>query len=296
MTNVQAQNEYNYFRYIGQPLTEALYANNPFHNNIYVNNKKQLFYTDYLGYTNSFRCSSLDNIFIGKITLDKYLAHYSAIELRNLGLQLPLNFESNHKRELIASYLLNSSLCWIYSTNSKKEDKMFFVTKSAAIFTKTSKYFAPTEVKKKISKYANQLTTTYQELSSGQFNVVTFTNDKDGFRIGTAKINIMDTKNVYLNTMYSIDILLGFILRYLRQHTVLLSYNENGSLKTILTSLRETDISKWLGTRNKEKITEVIDGAQNLFLFGDLILPLLNEKECKFININLISIRSIKNC
>lgn len=284
--------QYDYFGYLQKTLTGAFCSKNEFHSEMYELGHKKGFMVSFLNPLNTFRSISINDIVTENGTLDEELAEYSGGELRNMGLALPINFSHSHRIELNASYILNSSLCWV-SVESKKGRVTFFATKNPQILSALFPYFADTEKKKKFTNFQTQFTTTFTELNSGTFNVVALTNDNGGLRLGKARVNC-NSKSIKITTMYALGNFIDSISNYLCKNKVLIVYTENSEEKNLVTTLVPDVLSKWLGTKDKQSIARIVDNSQNPFVYGELILPNLYKRN-EFISLHVLSIKSIKN-
>lgn len=285
------QKEYEYFGYVGKRITDAYCADSGIHQEFYERGLKGFM----MSFTNSldtFRSVCIKEIVTEKGSLDRVLAHYSAIELRNMGLPLPAGFETQHILELNTSYILNSTLCWV-AIETKKGTNSFFATKNPHMLTALSSHFAETESKKRLVNFQPQLTNTYNELNTGIFEAVTLSNDNGGLRLGKAKINC-NAKGTIITTMYSLGNFIDSVSNYLGKNKTLIVYTENGEEKNLVTTLIPAVLEKWIGAKHKNTISNIIDNSQNPFVYGELVLPNLYKRN-DFVNLHVLSIKSIRS-
>lgn len=282
-------NRNEYFSYVGRSLVNACCSNSGLHNDLYKRGIQGFFIT-FNRDLPTFRTVNIGETIIGHTTLDKAMAQANANELRKLGLILPLDFSKKYINSLDISYILNSSLCWV-SVTTKKGKTTFFATKNPNILSIMSPHFAKTEAKKSFDNFLTQLNTSYSELTTGIFEVVTLTPDTLGLKLGKAKINCNDEETI-ITTMYSIGNYIDAITGFLNRHKVILTYIENDEEKSFVTSLKPALISCWLRTKNKTYINEVIKNSSSAYIFGQLTLPDLYKKN-KFVTLHVLSIKSL---
>lgn len=288
--NQSAKKEYDYFSYFNKPLVPAYCVRNGLHSEMYSRAKKG-FLVNFLNPLDTFRSINISEIVTEKDNLDRVLAKNSANELSAMGLDLPINFQQQHVINLNCSYILNSCLCFVL-VETKKGIKTFFATKSSYILSALKPHFAVTELKKKLDNFQLQFTTSYNEVNTGVFETVTFSNDKGGLRLGKAKINC-NAKSTVIIPMYVIGNYLDSLDNHLRKNKVVITYKGSDGDKEVVTTLIPALIAKWLRTNNKKDVEKVIDNSQNPYVFGELFLPDLYNKN-KFVNFHALSIKSVK--
>lgn len=288
---VNNKNQYNYYRYLGSSITDACCTNNGLHRDMYGLGTSKGHMVSFLKPMDTFRSICISDIITEEGTLDKAIADYSAKELRNMGLALPVNFSSSHRSELNTSYILNSSLCWV-SIKTKKGTNTFFATKSPFVLSGLYPNFAETEIRKRRISFNEQFITSYKELNTGIFQVVTLINDNGGLRIGKDKINC-NAKNTIITTMYAIGNFIDSVSNYLGKNKALIVYIENGEERNVVTTLVPTVVEKWIGGNDKSQAENIIKNSQNPFVYGELILPNLYTKK-EFVNVPVLSIKSIR--
>lgn len=286
------QKQHNYFGYIGKPLADAYCINNGFHDEMYTCGSKKRCFMNYLNKMDTFRTVNIADMISDNISLQEALAEYNASELRSMGLALPLNFSKQHINELNASYILNSSLCCV-TTVTKKGTNSFFTTKNPNIFVAISNNIAETGSKKNLNNFRLQFTSSYSELSTGKFEILTLTNDAGGFKLGKAKVNC-NSKDTILTTVYSLGNYVDSVFNYLCKNKVLILYTDGDKEKSLVTTLIPEIVQKWIYTKDKNEATRVIENAQNPYVFGELVLPNLYKRN-DFVSLHVLSIKSIRN-
>jgi hypothetical protein len=283
--------EYAYFRINGVPIVPALSTGNGFHHDMYMRGVKDgLLIMMGEKPVKPFRSVDISEIVTEKGTLDEGVAYYSAVELRNSGLPLPIGFEKRCKLPLIYAYILQSSLCYVEVSGKGGKDA-FFATKCYGVIQAMAQELAEAEKHKKVEDYLEQLSTSHMELKSGIFHVVKLVPDRGGFRIWKAKVNT-NKKDTIVLPMYSIANYMEHIVRFLGEHRVRITYVENGEEQKLETSLRKDDLQRWLRNNNSHDVEKVRESWQNPFCFSELILPDLTRQRT-FVTVCAFDILSI---
>lgn len=281
-----------YFKYLGSPITPALYASNRFHQILYQMSSEKGYLLTFGKSLKVFRERNLHNLSTEFGMMDSVLASASAAELRRGGLPLPIGFEKQNKLALIHSYLFNSSLCYVEVEQKDGRVVAFYATKSRGVLTALGDELAESERKKKVKSFAKHLSNSYEELFTGVFEVVKITPDMGGMKLSKAKVNI-NRKEVTVFPMYVMGNYVDRLIERVERQLVTIAYNENGVTKHFKTSLRPDILAKWLKTNDLKKIKHVQDHWQNPFFLGEVILPNLSKRG-EFITVRITQIVSIK--
>ncbi|MFC5530478.1 hypothetical protein [Cohnella yongneupensis] len=288
----QVSNEHAYFRINGVPNVPALSVDNAFHRDMYSRGVEEgLLITCGRKPITPFRSVDISEMITERGTLDDGVAFYSAVELRQSGLPLPIGFEQRYKLPLIYAYMLNSALCYVEVSRKNGMDT-FFATKSYEVIQAFSHELAETEKRKKVEDYEQQLLTSHTELQSGIFEFVKLVPDRGGFKIFKAKVNT-NKKDTIVIPMYSIANFIDSIIRFLGRHHVMIKYVEDGQEYQFVTSLREDILFQWLDTKNSADVKKVQESWQNPFSFTEMTLPELS-RDHTFVTVRALDITSIR--
>lgn len=286
------KNRNEYFGYLNKPIADCACINNSFHKDLYARGRSG-FIINYVKSGDTFRSINLSEIVTESGTLDKELVIVSMMELNRMGLPLPVDFNRKCPISLIGSYILNSSLCTVEVKHKNGVTERFFTTKSQAILLTLSNEIAESEKKKSLKTFETQFTTTYEELCTGIFQVIKLTPEVGGLKFSRVKINI-NSNSTNIHTMYSIGKYIDSVCNFLSRNKVVIEYlNEDGDVESFVTSLIPTEVATWLRTKNNDDIVSVINGSQNPYSFGELILPNL-YKRGEYRTFGVLDIKSIK--
>jgi hypothetical protein len=289
MSNYEILNRY--YGYLDAPIAPAYCSSNGLHNDLHKKGVQRGIMISFTEPLKTFRSVNIRELSADNSTLDLILAEYNTMELRRAGLDLPINFAKSKKTELIASYILNSSLCWV-STTTKNGSKSFFATKNPFIFSSLSSLFAESEYRKKTCGFAEQFTTTFSEITTGKFQIISLIFDNGGFRIGKATINCK-SEDTTIVPMYVIGNYIDSICNYLSNNKVIITYTEDSKEKSFVTTLNPIIIQQWTKSKDINIVNSIIDKSQNPFIYGQLILPNLYKFK-DFVTLHVLSITSIR--
>ena len=281
----------DYFQYLGRPVEPALASSNQFHYDMYHRGEKGFLVT-FCGESECFRAVDISEMEMEYGSLAKGVARFSAEQLRVMGLPLPHGIETSYAKSLIASYLLNSCMCYVEIEKKDGLKEGFYATKNYNFLAAVSEKLADTEKRKRIENYNTQFETSHTELSTGIFQVVKVINDIGGFRVSKAKVNIHN-KKTFILPLYAMGNYLDKIGWFLGKHQVYLTYESNGKEQTVLTSLRPDVLSQWMRTNDCKEITKVIDTVINPLNPGQITLPNLFGPN-QYVTLHASDIKEIK--
>ncbi|MEC1718736.1 hypothetical protein [Schinkia azotoformans] len=288
----RVKRQHQYFQYSFRPIVPALCSDNQFHQDMYERSAKGLLTSFGNESLPTFRSVHISEIVTESGTLDEGVAFFNAEELRQMGLPLPLGFEKKYKDSLIPSYILNSSLCYVETTNRNGKTS-FFATKNLGVIHALTNDLAETEKRKKVDQFIEQLSTSHFELTSGIFEALKLVNDNGGLKLQKCRINSRKEGTVII-PMYIIGNYIDRVIRFLGSHRVVMTYLVEGEEYPLVTSLREDILAKWINTNNAYQVKKIQDSWQNPFVFNELILPDLTRSN-EFVTVQVLDIISIRN-
>ncbi|RAV06618.1 hypothetical protein [Paenibacillus sp. YN15] len=289
-----SQRQHEYFKIIGKPVVPALSVDNGFHRDMYERGVKEGYLITCCGERqHTFRSVDISEMVTECGRMMDGIAFYSAEEIRQSGLPLPIGVERQYTGSLIHSSLLNGTLCYV-EADGKNGKSSFYATKHMGIVHALKNDLAESEKRKKVEGYHDQLTTSHQELSSNIFNVIKIVNDRDGFKLSKHRLNL-NRKGIVMMPMYSIGNYIDKLIYCLTHHRVLMTYLEEGVGYQFVTSLRTDAIAKWQQSNHAATIQKVQDSWQNPFDFGEIILPnlLIPNQYVKVRVLDIISIQKL---
>ncbi|HWO97222.1 MAG TPA: hypothetical protein VNM45_13000 [Bacillus sp. (in: firmicutes)] len=279
--------QHEYFRYLNKSIGEYLFASNSFHLEMCKKGMQDGSLITFGQKPFTFHSISVREMIAEYGTVDENISRFSAEELRNSGLALQLGVERKYKNSLIYSYILNSCLCYVERVRRNGSKDCFYATKNMSVY-------AGLEIQEetKIDRLQKQFTTTYAEISSGIFEVVGLTPDRDGVQLSKQRLNI-NSKDTVIIPVYSIAFYIDYLLCILGKHQVMVTFIENGVEQKLFTSLSHEALAKWMHTNDDKEIEKVQDSWNNPFVFGELILPDLFRSN-EFVAVRVLGITSIQ--
>jgi hypothetical protein len=168
-------------------------------------------------------------------TLDSAVAYFSTLDLGMAGLNIPSGSVRRIHSQLISSYMLNGSLCYVEEKRGAGIER-FFATKNASLLKAFSPLLAAKDKKKSLNSFDEQFMNTHHELETGIFRVVKLVPNIDGFHMSKHRINT--NKNGFIIPRYAVVNFSNTIAKYLQRHKVKL-------------------ISLWMGLRIKSLLRSI---------------------------------------
>lgn len=193
-------------------------------------------------------------------------------QLVRLGLDLQTDSFRTHTKELVASYLLNTGLCYIrilHEGSWGNYSESFFATKNECILEDLETYLEESFDNK---KWAQQLQVTEVEVERGLFQAVRLDTSNKGLKISTMELDIKDKKIIIL-PMFVVDGVVSYLVNLLKSREVLINYKIGTSYEILHTSLREDVLMKWV--HEKEKVVAFQENTSDGKDLGNVVLPKL---------------------
>lgn len=284
--------QHDYFSYVDKPIDESLCSSNRFHDDMGKIGRRDGSLITFGEKPLMYHSMDVSEMITEYGIMDEDIAKSSAEELRNSGLALPLGVERNYKHSLIHAYNLNSCLCYVevHKKNGVKES--FYATKNMGVYAELHNQLADSQKKKQFDRIQAQFTTTFMEVSSGIFEVVKLTPDRDGLQLSKHRVN-SNSKDTVVIPMYSIGYYIDYLLHLLSNHRVIVTFIENGEEQKLITSLKHGALAKWMNTNDDNAIEKVQDSWNNPFVFGEIILPDLFSCN-EFVTVQVLGIISVQ--
>lgn len=225
--------------------------------------------------------------------LDMWIAKWQAMFLSQEGICIPAGFVNNHREFLVSSYLLDSSLC-VAETKSGGRWEYSLVTKSPEILVAHEARLAPIDRKRGFDRFAEQLSTSYMELSSGSYATVRLFADVDGIRLSKRTLGTSSSKHLF--PYYAVN---SFALRFktsLGRQRVRLTYRDAGGLRPPLVTTLDTGVvAGWLGTSPSEAELAKWADWLNPSSMGYMSLPDLSRRG-QFVSVPILHIEKLERC
>lgn len=234
----------------------------------------------------TFHSADASGISYNNMPLDTALAHAQASILSQEGLRLPTNVVDRHRKVLVSSHALSSSLCVI-----QRGEEYDWVTKSQEVLSSIFPDLAPSVRKKGLRYYEDRFATTSEELKSGQFKAVRVSPTDEGYRLG--KVTLGSRNAIHLIPYYSVNNYATFIKNLLSSRKVELFFDQQGAVRKLITTLDPEVVAKWLGGSYSDAELALLADWRTPLSFGYFNLPdLLNEGQ--FVSVPLLHIHRVK--
>jgi hypothetical protein len=284
--------QHDYFSYVDKPIDELLCSSNRFHDDMGKVGRRDGRLITFGEKPLIHHSIDVSEMITEYGVMNEDIAKSSAEELRNNGLALPLGIERNYKNSLIYAYILNSCLCYVEVNKKNGVKECFYATKNMDVYAELHDELADSQKKKQFDRIQSQFTTTYLEVSSGIFEVVKLTPDRDGLQLSKQRAN-SNSKDTVIIPMYSIGYYIDYLLHLLSNHRAVVTFTENGEKQKLITSLKYEALAKWMNTNEDNAIEKVQESWNNPFVFGEIILPDLFS--CNdYVTVSVLDITSVQ--
>lgn len=213
--------------------------------------------------------------------------------LKSLGLNLGDDFYNLHLNNLIVSYLLYSSLCYVQSGGQNGLDS-YYVTKQVGIIEGLKPFINSKDIKKLNKGYFNdRYKTELSELTESKHKVITIRPDADGYHLSKNTL-YSNSKNTLIYPAYALGgykkTLLGVLKRRVIRITCLDS--SGGDIKFV-TTLNGDALCKWLKVSEVNRCQPIWRQVEGSYCEANLTLPNLDTRN-EFITINLLHIKNVQ--
>lgn len=266
----------------------------PAHLNLYKIAHKQGVLIDFLrasGCHCSRLLSQIEGVANSPINIE--MAQVQQEILKGFGLPLSHDFYNLHLNNLIMSYLLYSSLCYVQSEGQNGLDS-YYVTKQIAIIEGLKPFINSKDIEKLNKGYFDdRYKTELSELTESKHKVITIRPDADGYHLGKG-ILYSNSKN---NAIYPAYVLRGYkktLLGVLKRRVVRLTcLDSSGRDIRFVTTLNGDALCKWLGVFEVNRCQPIWRQVEGSYCEANLTLPNLDTKN-EFVTINLLHIKNVQ--
>lgn len=249
---------------------------------------------DFLKSSGCYRSRQLSQIAgLGNTQIDIQMVQVQQELLRVNGLKLNDDFYKMHLNNLIVSFLLYSSLCYVQTEGANGIDS-YYVTKQIAIIDSLK----PNIISKDIAKinkdyFADRYKTELSELTEAKHKVITIRPDADGYHLGKG-ILYSNGKNTLVYPAYMIRGYKQTLLGVLKSKVVRITCldNNDGDIKFV-TSLNADALCRWMRTSHTSQCQPIWKRVEDSYCEANLTLPNFNTPN-ELITINLLHIKNVE--
>ena len=266
----------------------------PAHLNLYHIAHKQGVLIDFLKPSGCHCSRPLSQIAgLANTPMDIQIAQVQQEILQSFGLPLSHDFYNLHLNNLLVSYLLYSSLCYVQSEGENGLDS-YYVTKQSTILDGLKPFIVSKDIAKLNKGYFDdRYKTTLSELTESKHKVITIRPDADGYHIGKG-IFYSNSRN---NAIYPAYVLRGYkknLLGVLKRRVIRITCldSSGGDIKFV-TTLNGDALCKWLGVSEVNRCQPIWRQVEGSYCEANLTLPNLNTSN-EFITINLLHIKNVQ--
>lgn len=266
----------------------------PAHFNLYKIAHKQGILIDFLKSSGCHCSRPLSQIAgLANSPMDIQMAKVQQEILKSLGLNLGDDFYNLHLNNLIVSYLLYSSLCYVQSEGQNGLDS-YYVTKQNTILDGLKPFIVSKDIAKLNKGYFDdRYKTELSELTESKHKVITIRPDADGYHLGKG-ILYSNSKN---NAIYPAYVLRGYkktLLGVLKRRVVRLTcLDSSGRDIRFVTTLNGDALCKWLKVSEVNRCQPIWRQVEVSYCEANLTLPNLNTSN-EFITVNLLHVKNVE--
>lgn len=266
----------------------------PAHFNLYKIAHKQGILIDFLKSSGCHCSRPLSQIAgLANSPMDIQMAKVQQEILKSLGLNLGDDFYNLHLNNLIVSYLLYSSLCYVQSEGQNGLDS-YYVTKQNTILDGLKPFIVSKDIAKLNKGYFDdRYKTELSELTESKHKVIVLRADADGYHLSKNTL-YSNSKNTMIYPAYALrgykKTLLGVLKRRVLRLTCLDS--SGGDIKFV-TTLNGDALCKWLGVFEVNRCQPIWRQVEGSYCEANLTLPNLDTKN-EFVTINLLHIKNVQ--
>ena len=213
--------------------------------------------------------------------------------LKSFGLPLSHDFYNLHLNNLIVSYLLYSSLCYVQSEGQNGLDS-YYVTKQIAIIEGLKPFMNSKDIEKLNKGYFDdRYKTELSELTESKHKVITIRPDANGYHLGKG-IFYSNSRN---NAIYPAYVLRGYkkaLLGVLKRRVIRIScLDSSGGDIRFVTTLNGDAICSWLQISDMNQCQRIWHQVEGSYCEANLTLPNLDTRN-EFVTINLLHIFNVQ--
>lgn len=266
----------------------------PAHFNLYKIAHKQGVLIDFLRPSGCHCSRPLSQIAgLANSPMDIQMAQVQQELLKSFGLPLSHDFYNMHLNNLIMSYLLYSSVCYVQSEGVNGLDS-YYVTKQVAIIEGLKPFINSKDIEKLNKGYFDdRYKTELSELTESKHKVITIRPDADGYHLGKG-ILYSNSKN---NAIYPAYVLRGYkktLLGVLKRRVIRLTcLDSSGRDIRFVTTLNGDAICSWLQISDMNQCQPIWRQVEGAYCEANLTLPNLDTKN-EFVTINLLHIKNVQ--
>lgn len=266
----------------------------PAHLNLYNIAHKQGVLIDFLKPSGCHCSRPLSQISgLGNSPMNIEMAQVQQEILKGFGLPLSGDFYNLHLNNLIMSYLLYSSICYVQTEGQNGLDS-YYVTKQVAIIEGLKPFINSKDIEKLNKGYFDdRYKTTLSELTESKHKVIVLRADGDGYHLSKNTL-YSNSKNTLIYPAYALrgykKTLLGVLKRRVIRLTCL---DSSGRDIKFVTTLNGDALCKWLGISQLSQCQPIWRQVEGAYCEANLTLPNLNTSN-EFINVNLLHIKNVQ--
>ena len=266
----------------------------PAHFNLYKIAHKQGVLIDFLKPSGCHCSRPLSQIAgLANTPMDIQMAQVQQELLKSFGLPLSHDFYNMHLNNLIMSYLLYSSVCYVQSEGVNGLDS-YYVTKQIAIIEGLKPFINSKDIAKLNKGYFNdRYKTELSELTESKHKVILLRADADGYHLSKNTL-YSNSKNTLIYPAYALrgykKTLLGVLKRRVIRLTCL---DSSGRDIKFVTTLNGDAICSWLQISDMNQCQPIWRQVEGAYCEANLTLPNLDTKN-EFVTINLLQIKNVQ--
>lgn len=266
----------------------------PAHFNLYKIAHKQGVLIDFLKPSGCHCSRPLSQIAgLANTPMDIQMAQVQQELLKSFGLPLSHDFYNMHLNNLIMSYLLYSSVCYVQSEGVNGLDS-YYVTKQIAIIEGLKPFINSKDIAKLNKGYFNdRYKTELSELTESKHKVILLRADADGYHLSKNTL-YSNSKNTLIYPAYALrgykKTLLGVLKRRVIRLTCL---DSSGRDIKFVTTLNGDAICSWLQISDMNQCQPIWRQVEGAYCEANLTLPNLDTKN-EFVTINLLHIKNVQ--
>lgn len=266
----------------------------PAHLNLYHIAHKQGVLIDFLRASGCHCSRSLSQIAgLANTPMDIQIAQVQQELLKGFGLNLGDDFYNLHLNNLIMSYLLYSSLCYVQTEGQNGLDS-YYVTKQSTILDGLKPFIVSKDIAKLNKGYFNdRYKTELSELTESKHKVITIRPDADGYHLGKG-ILYSNSKSTMIYPAYALRGYKKTLLGVLKRRVIRIScLDRSGGDIKFVTTLNGDALCKWLGVSEVNRCQPIWRQVEGSYCEANLTLPNLNTSN-EFVTVNLLHIKNVQ--
>lgn len=225
--------------------------------------------------------------------MDIQIAQVQQELLKGFGLNLSADFYNLHLNNLIMSYLLYSSVCYVQTEGQNGLDS-YYVTKQSTILGGLKPFIVSKDIAKLNKGYFNdRYKTELSELTESKHKVITIRPDADGYHL-SKNILYSNSKSTMIYPVYALRGYKKTLLGVLKRRVIRISCldSSGGDIKFV-TTLNGDAICSWLQISDMNQCQPIWRQVEGSYCEANLTLPNLNTSN-EFITVNLLHVKNVE--